>query len=406
MSRGQRAMYRSMASAASEAIAAHRLRSLLTASSMAAAVVAVVLVATVAATGSDFVLAQIEGVGSNLVYAYYEAGGNVSASEADYIDWADVAAVRNRLGERAVAVAGVATSWDTVAVDGRPMQVRVLGSSQEYRLVRNLALHSGRFLDTRDLQARSKVCLVTPRLAAKMFGAGVDPVGLSLKVHGVEFRIIGQFSEAVETFGQSEVSDHSVLVPSTVLRRFLHAERVDPLYVSVRSHREVGPAADMVRRTLESRHRPGSSYRVDTLSGILETARRILKAMSLAMILVASVTLAVSGVFIMNTMLMAVSERRAEIGIRRAVGATRHAIAVQFLLESLALASFGGLCGLLLGLALPRAIAGLWPALAVRVPLEWAACALLVAAGTGVAFGLLPALRASRMDPVEALRHE
>ena len=117
----------------------------------------------------------------------------------------------------------------------------------------------------------------------------------------------------------------------------------------------------MVRETLESRHRPGSLYRVETLAGILATARRILLALSVAMILVASITLAVSGVFIMNMMLIAVSERTVEIGIRRAVGASRREIRAQFLFEAMLLAAVGGVSGALVGVGIPWAAGLAWP---------------------------------------------
>ena len=382
------------------------LRSALTAASMAAAVAAVILVASVAETGSEFVLGQIEGVGSNLVYAYYEAGGNVSAAESDYVDLSDVEAVRARLGSLAAAVAGVTTSWDSITVAGTPLQIRILGSSEEYRAVRNLKVHAGRFLERSDLESRAKVCLVTPELAGKLFGTSSEAVGESLKAHGLDFLVVGVFSEGVETFGQSEVSENSVLVPHTVLSYFQAVERVDPLYVAVRLRERVEDVAGLVRDTLESRHRPGSLYRVDTLSSVLETARQILLAMSLAMILVASITLVVSGVFIMNMMLIAVSERTAEIGIRRAVGATRLEIRLQFLAEAVAIAAAGGTFGTTLGLGLPWAASEIWPGLPVTIPMEWVAFAMISAPGTGVLFGLLPAYRASKLDPVEALRRD
>ena len=163
---------------------------------MAAAVAAVALVASVAATGSDFVIAQIEGVGSNLVYAYYEAGGNISASEADYIQLDDVDAVRARLGSLAAAVVGVTTSWDSIAVDGAPMQIRILGSSEEYRSVRNLQVHAGRFLERSDLASRAKVCLVTSGLATSLFGDGGGALGRNMELHGLDFRVIGVFFRA------------------------------------------------------------------------------------------------------------------------------------------------------------------------------------------------------------------
>lgn len=389
-----------------ESLRARSLRTALTAASMAAAVAAVILVATVAATGSEFVLAQIEGVGSNLVYAYYEAGGNVSPAESDYVSLADVEAVRSRLGNRAAAVAGVTSSWDSITVNGSPMQIRLLGSSEEYRAVRNLRLHAGRFLDRSDIGSRAKVCLVTLELAGKLFGGASQAIGRSVKAHGLEFLVIGAFSEGVETFGQSEVSENSLLVPYTVLSYFQEIDRVDPLYVSVRERADVEAAALLVRRTLESRHRPGSLYRVETLSSLLATARRILSAMSLAMVLVASITLAVSGVFIMNMMLIAVSERTAEIGVRKAVGATRRQIRRQFLAEAVAIAGAGGACGLTAGLAASWAASLVWPELPIRIPAEWVTLALVAAPGAGAVFGYLPATRASRLDPAAALRHE
>ena len=398
--------YREIVRASLGALRVQRLRSVLTACSMAAAVAAVVLVATVAETGSEFVLAQIQGIGSNLVYAYYEAGGNVSASDADYIDLSDVEAVRGRLGDLAVAVAGVSSTWDSIMVRGRPTQVRILGSSESYRHVRNPIVHRGRFLEQADLEDRAKVCLVTRQLGQDLFGSAAAAVGQTVTAHGIEFDVVGVFSEPVETYGQSEVAERSMLVPYTVSRYFQETERVDPLYVSVRSQQRVEEVAGIVRETLESRHRPGSLYRVETLAGILAAARRILLALSVAMILVASITLAVSGVFIMNMMLIAVSERTVEIGIRRAVGAARREIRAQFLLEAMLLAVLGGLGGALLGVGIPWAVGLAWPELPIQVPKQWVGFAFLGAAVCGGVFGLLPAARAAELDPAEALRHD
>lgn len=397
---------REIARSALDTLRAHPLRAALTAASMSAAVAAVSLVATVAATGSAFVLGQIEGVGSNLVYAYYEPGGNVSSSEADYIDRGDVDAVRARLGPLATAVAGVSSAWDSLVIDGVPMQVRVLGSSEHYSFVRKLKLHAGRFLERSDSEARAKVCLITPELSARLYGRSAAAIGRTLKIRGLDFQIVGVFSEGVETFGQSEVSKSSVLVPHTVLRYFERTERVDPLYVAVGSQERVPEAAALVREVLETRHRPGSLYRVDTLANVLAMAKRILLALKLAMILVACITLAVSGVFIMNMMLIAVSERRSEIGIRRSLGATRREIRLQFLSESILIAGSGGACGLLPGLGLPWVVSLVWPGLPMSTPTGWAALALLLAIAAGGVFGLLPAARAAKLAPAEALRHE
>ncbi len=383
-----------------------RLRSLLTGLSMTVAVASLIVVVTAALTGRDFVISRIEGVGSNLIYAYYEAGGNVSPAEADYIDLADIDAVRDRLGGLVEAAAGVMSTWDWVSVDGRPRQIRVLGSSAEYRVVRNLRVLAGRFLDSGDLLSRAKVCLLTPATAEQLYGSADEAVGKTLKVHDLDFRVVGVFAEGVETFGQSEVAADSVLIPITVMRYFQPVERVDPLYVSVRSREQVERAAALVRETLESRHRPGSLYRVDNLAGVLAAAGQIASALTVVMILIAAVTLAVSGVFIMNILLISVSERTAEIGLRMAVGAARRDIRRQFLAEAAALSSIGGFLGAILGVGLPLLAARLWPQLPIRISAASVAIAVVSAAAVGCVFGLLPAARASKLDPVEALRHD
>jgi putative ABC transport system permease protein len=392
----------------------HKTRTLLTGLSMLIANASVITVVSVALAGRDFVVAQIEGVGSNLIYAYYEAGGNVSGSEADYISLADVDAVRARLGPLATAVSGVMSTWNHVPIEGRAEQIRVLGANADYRQVRNIRVPAGRFFDDGEIADRKKVVLLTRPLAQKVFGAPADAVGQSLKIHGLEFRVIGVFEEGVDTFGQSEVSSNSALIPITVMQYFIAAERVDPLYVSVRSAEEVARASQLVRETLESRHRPGSLYRVDSLSGVLAAARQISTALTIVLLLVAAITLSISGIFIMNVMLIAVTERTKEIGLRMAVGATRRQVQTQFLLEAVAISLLGGLAGVLVGVAIPAALNAVLaridvPQLAdLVIPISpWSiAAAIVVSATVGVIFGLMPAARAAQLNPVEALRYE
>ena len=399
---------------AAQAMWAHKSRTLLTGLSMLIANASVIAVVSVALAGRNFVVAQIEGVGSNLIYAYYEAGGNVSAAEADYIDLADLDAIKQRLGDSAVAAAGVISAWDWTPVDGRPQQVRVLGSNVDYRQVRNLRILAGRFLDESDLDERNKVALLTPALADKLFDSPAAAIGGSLKLRGLNFRVIGVFEEGVETFGQSEVAGASALIPITVIQYFQPVERLDPLYVSVRSQAEVERAGAMIRETLEARHRPGSLYRVDSLTGVLDAARQISAALTVVLLLVAGITLSISGIFIMNIMLIAVAERTKEIGLRMAVGATRRQIKMQFLLEAVGISLLGGVLGIVLGVAIPLAARRILPALDIpalaqlEIPISGLAILLaaLVSGGVGAIFGMLPAARAAQLNPVDALRRE
>src|SRR5262249_54332198 len=156
-----------------------------------------------------------------------------------------------------------------------------------------------------------------------------------IRLFGLQFTVIGTFHEKVETFGQSEVERDTILIPITVLRYFTPVERIDPLYVQVRSPSEVERVAVRVQEIISARHRPGATYRVDTLTAILNAAKQISLILSLVLILVSAITLLISGIGIMNIMLVTVTERTREIGIRRAVGAESSEILLQFLAEAI-----------------------------------------------------------------------
>ena len=388
------------------ALWAHKTRTALTGLSMMIANASVIVVVSVALAGRDYVVQLIEGVGANLIYAYYEAGGNVSTSEADYITLADLEAVKTQLGDVVTGAAGVMGTWDWIPIDGRSSQVRVLGSNQDYRVVRNLTIPSGRFFDESDIEERSKVCLLTEPLARKLFGSPQNAVDQAIKVHGLQFTVIGVFREGVDTFGQSEVAANSILIPITVMAYFQSVERVDPLYVSVRSQEEVDEATERIRQLLESRHRPGSTYRVENLAGILRAARQISAVLTLVLLIIAAITLTISGLFIMNIMLISVSERTKEIGIRMAVGATRRKVQYQFLLEAVCISLLGGLVGVLFGVLVPLVARQFLPQLSIPISPISIVAAVVVSGTVGAVFGLLPASRAAKLDPVEALRYE
>jgi putative ABC transport system permease protein len=402
----QRGFFSDAFRSALSALWAHKTRSALTGLSMVIANASVIVVVSVALAGRDFVVQLIEGVGANLIYAYYEAGGNVSTSEADYITLSDLEAVKTQLGDVVTGAAGVMSTWDTIPINGRSSQVRVLGSNEDYRVVRNLTIPAGRFFDESDIAERRKVGLLTEPLAAKLFGSPQDSVGGEVKVHGLRFTVIGVFREGVDTFGQSEVAGDSILIPISVMKYFQSVERVDPLYVSVRSQEEVDEATARIRQLLESRHRPGSTYRVENLSGILRAARQISAVLTAVLLIIAAITLAISGIFIMNIMLISVSERTKEIGIRMAVGATRRKVQYQFLLEAVCISLLGGLVGVLLGVLVPLVARLFLPQLSIPISPLSIVAAVGVSATVGAVFGLLPASRAAKLNPVEALRYE
>jgi putative ABC transport system permease protein len=317
----------------------------------------------------------------------------------------DVEAVRQDLAADIVAATGVMSSFDRVLIGSKQREVKVIGTDQEYRAVRNIVISSGRFLDSSDLALREKVILLTDALAARMYGARATALRQKVRLFGIEFTVIGTFHERVETFGQSEIERDTVLMPITVLRYFAPVERIDPMYVQARSPDQVERVAARIQEILESRHRPGAPYRVETLTAILDAAKNISLILSLVLILVSAITLVISGIGIMNIMLVTVTERTREIGVRKALGARQRDVLLQFLIESATMALAGGAIGVLCGVIVAKLIT-LIIGFPTSVQLWSVFLGLFVATATGIFFGVYPASKAAKLDPVVALRAE
>jgi putative ABC transport system permease protein len=222
---------------------------------------------------------------------------------------------------------------------------------------------------------------------------------------GIPFTIIGTFKESVETFGQTEITDQTILIPYSVARYFTGTDNVKQIYFSIRSMDEVPDAEREILRIISSRHKPSSVYKAQDLKALLVMAANISNALTVVLVLVAAVTLAVGGVGIMNIMLATVRSRIREIGIRKALGATYREIKLQFLAEAVIISLAGGIVGTIVGLAVPLSIRFFTD---YPLPVSWwsATIALTAATLVGIIFGTVPATRAAQLDPVESLKYE
>jgi putative ABC transport system permease protein len=364
----------------------------------------IILVVTIALTSREYVLQQIEGVGSNLIYLYYEAGSTVSGTQthSDDLTLADLHAVQELPG--VASATGIVVNHDRLFLRGQEREITVIGTTPDYVRVRNLRILSGRFFDSSDERSFNKVCLLTEDLARRLFGT-LDVRGRSIKLFHVKFETIGVFREGVDTFGTSEVSTYSALIPITIMQQFVSSDKLDEIYASALHNQTVPIVTQRIEHLLGVRHRAGTSYRVENLTEILSAAGRIATAITIVLFLIGTISLVISGIGIMNIMLVSVTERTHEIGIRMAIGARRSEILFQFLVESVFMASVGGGLGIALGVCGP--LAANWIAGFV-IPIFWISIllAFLMSFTVGIISGLVPANRAAKQNPSEALRYE
>src|SRR5271169_2058625 len=393
-------------SVAIETFRSNRTRFLLTSLGMVIGTASLILVVTIGLTGKQYLLQQIQNVGSNMMVAEVQQA-DVSSSQvgSDLLNLDDVNAVWQRVPGISASSPLVELHDRVAAPGGKEREILVLGVSWQYLYVRNLDVLAGRFFDDRDERERNKVAVITQILANTLYGSQSAAIGQPIKLSGLPFTVIGTFRERVNTFGQSEISEDTILIPYTVARFFTNSDSVTQLFFSVADSSEVPRATQDIENVLRSRHRPEAVYKVSNLTQLLSVASKTANTLSTVLLLVSILTLLVSGVGIMNIMLATVNARIREIGVRRAVGATSAEIRAQFLTEAMLISLSGGTVGILLGLALPFSVRFITN---YRVPISgWSVIiAVAVSSLVGVLFGTVPAARAAQLDPVESLRYE
>jgi putative ABC transport system permease protein len=401
-------MFSEVVRLAVDSFRASKTRFMLTMLGMVIGSASIILVATLGSTGKQFALDQLNSMGPNKIELQY-GGGTVSGpdntSTPDYMTLDDLNAVRDQV-PGIIASSPMLEFHDNVSMGGGVTKATtLLGVSPQYRIVRNLIVVSGRFFDDQDALAHEKVAVMVQPFAEELYGTPKAAVGKTISVKGIPFVVIGVFREAFNTYGQSEISDHTMLVPYPVLRYFTGTNTLKEIFFTMRDSAMVLPAKDRILEIIRSRHYAGSVYNAQVLTEILSSAAKIADMLTVVLTLGAGITLIVSGVGIMNSMLANVQSRIKEIGIRKALGATSREIRLQFLTESVFLSLSGGLIGTMIGLAIPFTLGLVTP---FKIPINpWSAViSLATSVLVGVLFGTLPANRAARLDPVQTLKYE
>jgi putative ABC transport system permease protein len=402
-------MFSEVVSLAIDSFRASKVRFLLTMLGMVIGSASIILVVTVGLTGKKYAIDTISSLGPNKIEMQYSGGsiiGPDNTSTPDYMTREDMQAVVDQV-PGILAYSPMLEDHDRISVgSGVTKETMLLGVSPQYKRVRGLIVVGGRFFDDQDAAAHAKVAVLNLPLATQLFGSPQAAIGKSISIRGIPLVIVGIFKESIDTFGQSEISDQTILIPYEVARYFTGTDTLKEIFFTVRDTKMVEPAAAQIKAVIQSRHRPTSVYRYQTFTDILADMGKIADDLTVVLTLAAAITLIVSGVGIMNSMLANVQARVREIGIRKALGATRREIRMQFLTEAVFLSLAGGIVGTILGLGIPLSIHWIFPQYSMKVGWVAAPIALATSVIVGVIFGTVPANRAARLDPVETLKYE
>jgi len=393
-----------------KAIARNKLRSALTMLGIVIGVACVITMVAVGAGASQSVQSTISSLGSNFIMIFPGAstqGGARVFTGQSALTVDDAAAIRAEAPAVAYVSPGVRTSGQLVAGDAN-WSSQVYGVDVDWPFIRAWNVDQGLFFTESEVRAGSKVAVLGKTVAENLFPDG-GGIGEIVRIKNVPFRVIGVLERKGGNMMGTDQDDQVIVPYTTAMKRLMGQSRINLIYVSAVSDDAVAEAQTQIDSLLRQRHRIGPGQDADFMmrsqEEIASTAAQTSKTLSILLGSVAAISLLVGGIGIMNIMLVSVTERTREIGIRMAIGAKGRHVLTQFLLEAIMLSVVGGLIGILLGVGVSRLVSKFagWP---VYVGMGSVAMAFGFSALIGIFFGFYPARAASRLDPIEALRYE
>jgi putative ABC transport system permease protein len=384
------------------------MRSILTMLGIIIGVGSVIAAVSITTGATKQVEDKVASLGQNVITVFSGSftGGGMRGGwgSAPTLTVEDAEAIKNEVPE-AVAVSPEVRDRNQILANGLNWNTQVQGESPDYPQIRNWNMASGSIFTDGDVRSLAKVAIVGKTVVDQLFPSQ-DPVGQTLRIRNIPFKIVGVLeSKGFNLFGQDQ--DDVVIVPYTShMRRLSSRTFVNSILIQATDAKTINQAQANITAVLKARHRSVEpDFTVRTQLELAQAMTATSKVMSILLAAIASVSLIVGGIGIMNIMLVSVTERTREIGIRMAVGARAHDILVQFLVEAVTLSAIGGLIGIALGIAASQAVSSImnWPTL---TPLSWIAVASVSSALVGIVSGFYPAWKASQLDPIEALRYE
>ncbi|KNY28423.1 ABC transporter permease [Pseudobacteroides cellulosolvens] len=387
-----------------KSILSNKVRSFLTMLGVIIGVGSVIAAVAFAQGSTKSITDSLQGLGTNLI-SISITGRNSNRN----ITYDDLKKFSEENSSEIAAVAPQVSSSVTVKVGTKTRDTSMVGTSPEYETIRNVHVQSGRFLLSFDLDYRQKVAIIGTAVANDVF-EGVNPIGQTIKINGQIYKVVGLLEQ--KAGGQDQSEDDQVIIPVTSAQRLSRSAVIRNFSVQAAAPEAVTSVMDKLNAMLQKIYNNTSSYRVFNQEQMLSTLNNITGIMMLVLGGIAAISLLVGGIGIMNIMLVSVTERTREIGIRKAIGAKRRSILVQFMIEAAMVTGIGGIIGVLMGLGIIKFVIGnigkFNSSFAIQpvYSLEWILISFGISLVTGIVFGLFPAYKAAKLNPIQALRFE
>jgi len=391
---------------ASQALSGNRLRTALILLAMAIGVASVIVLNSLGDAARRYVIGEFSALGTHLIIVLPGRSETAGASPSMFLGEttrdltiADAMSLTRLPGVRRVAPINVGAT--PVSRQGRSRDIILLGTTLPFLAIRGFHMEKGRFLPETSADQATAVCVIGKQVKRELFGSA-PALGEWLRIADRRFRVIGILASEGTSLGQD--TNELVIIPVASAQAIFNTQSLFRILIDMRAQEQIPKAITAIEDRIRVRHQGDLDVTVVTQDAVISTFNNILGALTLAVTGIAGISLIVAGVLVMNVMLVSVSQRTAEIGVLKAIGATKAQILRLFLMESALLAILGAVLGLIIGYAGNQAITHWFPQLSMTAPWWSQLAAIVVAVLTGLLFGILPARKAARLDPITSLQ--
>jgi putative ABC transport system permease protein len=381
-----------------KSIVGNKVRSLLTMLGVIIGVGAVIVATAFAEGSTKNIMSQLEGIGTNLV-SITITGRNSNRN----VTYEQLKEYQEKNSDKIAYIAPTVTSNVTTKYGTKSGSSSLIGTSPDYEIIQSRTVKEGRFITPVDVDLRMSVALVGTAVVNEVF-EGANPIGKDIKVNGQVFRVVGILEE--KAAGADQSADDQIIIPVSVATRLTRNSIIRNFSLQVVNADESAEVVEDLTVFLTDIYKSSSAFRVFNQAQMVEMVGSITGVMMLILGGIATISLVVGGIGIMNIMLVSVTERTREIGVRKAIGAKRKSIIIQFLIEAIVVTGLGGIIGVLLGLAIIKFVIGGLKIVPEVYSIQWISVSFGISLVIGVVFGIYPAQKAAKLNPIDALMYE